>query len=46
MESYCVKCRKKVESINTIESRTSKGIKILKGNCPICKNKTCRIIGK
>jgi hypothetical protein len=44
-EGYCVKCKKKVEIKNPIESRTTKGTKIAKGTCPICGTTVCRMGG-
>lgn len=45
-EGYCVKCKKKVEIQNGKESKTSKGVRILKGKCPACSITVCRILGK
>ena len=44
-EGYCVKCKKKVQIKDAIESLTSKGVKIAKGNCPTCGIKVCRMGG-
>lgn len=45
-EGYCVKCKKKVEIKDGKESKTSKGVRILKGKCPTCSITVCRILGK
>lgn len=44
-EGYCVKCKKKVEIQNPVESKTSKGTKIAKGKCPDCGTTVCRMGG-
>jgi hypothetical protein len=45
-EAYCVKCKKKVEIENPREETLKNGVKAMKGNCPVCKTKVCRILGK
>jgi hypothetical protein len=45
-EGYCVKCKKKVEIKDGKESLTSRGVKILKGKCPVCGITVCRMGGK
>ena len=42
---YCVKCKKKVEIKNPKESKTKKGTKIAKGQCPKCDTTVCRMGG-
>ena len=44
-EGYCVKCKKKVEMQNPVESKTKKGTKIAKGKCPDCGTTVCRMGG-
>jgi endogenous inhibitor of DNA gyrase (YacG/DUF329 family) len=44
-EGYCVKCKKKVEIQNPVESTTKKGTKIAKGKCPTCGTTVCRMGG-
>jgi hypothetical protein len=47
VEGYCVKCKKKVEILNGKESKTSKGVKMLKGKCGAkCGTTVCRMLGK
>lgn len=46
MEGRCVKCRKQVEIKDGVESKTSRGVRILKGICPYCGTKVCRMLGK
>ena len=45
-DGYCVKCKKTVTMLNGKESKTSKGIRIMKGKCPNCSTTVCRILGK
>ncbi len=45
VEGYCVKCKKKVEIQDPQESKTKKGVKIVKGKCPVCGTTVCRIGG-
>ena len=45
-EGYCVKCKKKVEIKDSQETKTSKGVNMLKGKCPTCNTTVCRIVGK
>ena len=42
---YCVKCKKKVELQNPVESKTKKGTKIAKGKCADCGTTVCRMGG-
>lgn len=44
--AYCVRCKAKQEMENEVESKTKKGVPMIKGTCPICKTKMCRIGGK
>jgi NAD-dependent SIR2 family protein deacetylase len=44
-EGYCVKCKKKTEIKDPVESKTSKGTKIAKGKCPTCGTTVCRMGG-
>ncbi len=44
-EGYCVKCKKKVEMKDPVESTTKKGTKIAKGKCPNCNTTVCRMGG-
>ena len=43
--AYCVKCKKKVEMQDGVESKTKKGTKIAKGSCPDCGTTVCRLGG-
>ena len=44
-EGYCVKCKKKVQMKDPVESTTKKGTKIAKGKCPVCGTTVCRMGG-
>lgn len=44
-EGYCVKCKRKVEMLEPIKMKTKKGVNMLKGKCPNCSTKVCRIGG-
>ena len=44
-EGYCVKCKKKVEMKDITETKTSKGVPMKKGKCPVCGTTVCRIGG-
>ena len=46
MSSYCLKCRKNTESINTRVSRTNNGKTMILSNCAICGSKKSRFIKK
>jgi hypothetical protein len=46
VQGYCVKCKKTVEMKNGVESKTKKGIRMMKGKCPDCSTTVCRILGK
>jgi DNA-directed RNA polymerase subunit RPC12/RpoP len=46
MDARCMRCRKQVEIKNGAETKTSKGLRIVKGVCPNCSTKVCRILGK
>jgi len=43
VEAYCVRCKKKVEIKDPVETATKKGVAMLKGKCPICGTTVCRI---
>lgn len=45
MKGFCVKCKKSVEILNPIISKTKRGVKIAKGKCPKCGITVCRIGG-
>ena len=44
MKSYCLKCRKNTENINTRVSKTSNGRTMLLSKCAICGSKKSRFI--
>ena len=44
MKSYCLKCRKDTENINSKVLKTSNGRTMLLSNCIICNSKTSRFI--
>jgi len=46
VDGYCVKCKKTVTMLTPKESKTSKGLRIMKGKCPNCGTTVCRILGK
>ena len=46
MDGYCVKCREKREMNNTAESVTSRGMRMMKGQCSVCKTNMAKILGK
>lgn len=43
IEAYCVKCKAKKEMQNPVEGITKNGKPIMKGTCPDCGGKICRI---
>ena len=45
VQGYCVKCRKKVEMKDPKQSKTVKGVNMVKGKCPNCETNVCRIGG-
>ena len=45
VEAYCVKCKKKVEMKDAVETKTSKGTAMKKGKCGSCGTTVCRIGG-
>jgi len=40
---YCVKCKKKVEIQDAVETKTKRGARMYKGRCPECGTTVCRI---
>ena len=44
MKSYCLKCRKNTENINTRVSKTSNGRTMLLSKCALCGSKKSRFI--
>ena len=44
MKSYCLKCRKDTENINTKDSKTSKNRIMVLSKCAICGSKKSRFI--
>ena len=44
MKSYCLKCRKDIENINSKISKTSNGRTMVLSNCAICNSKKSRFI--
>ena len=45
-EGYCVKCKKTVEMQNGKETKTKRGVRMMKGKCPNCNITVCRMLGK
>ncbi|MCK4670738.1 MAG: hypothetical protein KAT43_06055 [Nanoarchaeota archaeon] len=46
MEGYCVKCKTKREMQKTKEVILKNKRRAMKGECPKCGTKMCRILGK
>ena len=46
MKSYCLKCRKDTENINSKVSKTKNGRTIILSKCAICGSKKSRFIRK
>ncbi len=46
VQGYCVKCKKKVEIQNGVESTTKRGGRIMKGKCATCKITVCAMLPK
>ena len=46
MDIYCMKCKRKTQTLNLIESVTKNNRPILKGTCEICKTKKNQFISK
>ena len=44
MASYCLKCRKNIENINPVVSKTSNGKTMILSKCAICGSKNSRFI--
>ena len=43
MEAYCVKCKEKREVKDPVQVTTKNGRPAVKGTCPVCGSKVCRI---
>jgi hypothetical protein len=43
---FCVKCKLKREMVDEKESKTSRGVRMMKGKCKSCNTKMCRMMGK
>ncbi len=41
-----MKCKQKREMKNEQETATSKGVRMMKGQCSVCGTNLCKIIGK
>lgn len=46
VEAYCVKCKKKCEMQHGKETKTKRGVRMMKGKCPKCGTTVCRMMGK
>jgi hypothetical protein len=46
VEGRCMKCKKQVQILNGVESKTKKDMRIFKGICSNCGTKVCRLLGK
>ena len=46
MEAYCVKCKAKREMLKAKEVVLKNKRRAMKGECPKCGTKMCRILGK
>lgn len=45
-QGRCMKCKKQVDIKDGVENKTTRGVKIIKGICPVCSTKVCRLLGK
>jgi len=45
-EGRCMKCKKQVEILEGKEVVTKNNLLMIKGVCPECQTKVCRIVGK
>lgn len=45
-EARCMKCRKQVEIKDPKEAVLKNNLKCIRGVCPKCGTKVCRIVGK
>lgn len=43
---FCVKCRKNQQMIDTSLDKTSKGVPMLRGKCPVCNTNMTRMLRK
>lgn len=43
---WCVRCKSKQEMENEVEGTTTRGVKMVRGVCKICKTKMCKMGGK
>lgn len=44
--AYCVRCKASREMKDTTNTKTKKGVPMVKGICPTCGTKMCRIGGQ
>lgn len=45
-QAHCMRCKKKVEMVNSKESKMKNGKDILKGECPTCHSKVNTFVSK
>lgn len=45
-EARCHKCKKQVEMTETEDYVSKNNLNMVKGKCPVCGTRCCRIIGK
>lgn len=46
VQGYCVKCKKKVDIKDAVETTTKRGGRMAKGKCPECDTKVCCLLKK
>jgi RNase P subunit RPR2 len=46
VKGYCMKCKKQMIMLNTVQTVTSKGTTMIKGTCEKCGTKMCRMGSK
>lgn len=43
IEGYCMKCKGKREMNNPVDSKTKNGVSMIRGICPVCSCKMCKM---
>jgi hypothetical protein len=46
MDAYCLKCKEKIEVKDPEMTKTSRGLRMVKGTCPKCNGKVAKMLGK
>jgi hypothetical protein len=44
--AYCLKCKSNREITNSRYETAANGVLVVKGECPICRTKIARLLGK